>query len=153
MNFFPFVSIDSPYSNTKIPYTKGPFVLSVDDYFIAMSFNMHVSSKLKDLNYDSFCIEIVPCIPPTFNGDVLFELPPPVSPNSHYGQMQGMDKKHDGHVWYKVKMTNIKNNFNLNFQRASYLGHLQYRNDAYDFLLLNKCRNEIVWSGNVVHKF
>ncbi len=49
-----------------------------------------------------------------------------------------MDKKHDGHAWYKVKMNNIKNDFNLNFRRAWYLDHLQCWNDA--------------WSGDVVHE-
>jgi hypothetical protein len=54
-----------------------PFVLSVMDCFKAMSLAAHASSKLLDLNYDGFCIEIVPCISTTFNGDVLLEFPPP----------------------------------------------------------------------------
>jgi hypothetical protein len=37
--------------------------------------------------------------------------------------MQGMDKKHDGHVWYKVKIIDIKNYFNSNeFSKSSLLG-------------------------------
>ncbi len=49
-----------------------------------------------------------------------------VNLNGHFGQMQGMDKKHDGHVWYRVKiMINIKNDLNLNFWKSHYLGHLQ----------------------------
>ncbi len=73
-----------------------------------------------------------------------------VSLVGHSGKMQGMDKKHDGHAWC-VKMTNIKNNFNLTFWRACCLGHLQCRNDGYNFFLLNKCRNEITRIGDVVH--
>ncbi len=80
--------------------------------------------KLKDLNYDSFCIEIVPYIPTTFHGDVLFELPPLIHFDGHYSWMQGMDRKHDGHAWHKIKMINVKNDINLNFQRAHCLGHL-----------------------------
>jgi hypothetical protein len=80
-----------------------------------MSLVTHANFELRDLNYDSFNIEIVPCILTTFNGNVLLELPLLVSPDGHSGQMQGMDKKHDGHVWYHVQTTNIKNNFNLNF--------------------------------------
>jgi hypothetical protein len=41
-----------------------------------MSLIVHGSSKLKDLKNDNFCIEIVPCIPTTFDVDVMFELPP-----------------------------------------------------------------------------
>jgi hypothetical protein len=66
MKFCPFAPIDSPYSNTKISCAKGPYVLSVVDYFTTMSLTMHASSKLRDSNYDSFHIEIVPCIPTTF---------------------------------------------------------------------------------------
>jgi hypothetical protein len=51
-------------------------MLNVVDYFQGMSFVAHVSSKLKDLNYDNFRIENFCCIPTTFNGDVLFEIPP-----------------------------------------------------------------------------
>jgi hypothetical protein len=53
----------------------------------------------------------IPYILTTFNGDVLFDLPLLVNLNDHSSQMQRMDKKHDGHAWYKVKMTN----FNLKF--------------------------------------
>jgi len=33
--------------------------------------------------------------------------------------MQGMDRKDDGHAWCKVKMINIKNDFNFIFQKAT----------------------------------
>jgi hypothetical protein len=49
-----------------------------------MSLAMHANSKLKDLNYDNFCIEFIPCIPTTFNSDVLFEFTPFVNPNGHF---------------------------------------------------------------------
>jgi hypothetical protein len=100
-------------------------MLNVVDYLHTMSLVAHASSKLRDVFYDIFCFEIVSCIPTTFNGDVLFKLPPLIGPNCHFGQKQGMDKKHDGHVWYKVKTINIKNNFNLNLQKIRCLGHLQ----------------------------
>jgi hypothetical protein len=41
-----------------------------------MSLATHGSSELKDLNNDNFRIEIVPCIPTTFDVDVMFESPP-----------------------------------------------------------------------------
>jgi hypothetical protein len=88
-----------------------------------------------------------------FNGDVLFELPPIVNLDGHSGQMQGMDKKHDGHAWHKVKMTNIKNDFNLTFWRAQYLGHLQCRNYGCDFFLFNKCKNETTWMASLFMTF
>ncbi len=74
------VSTYSQYSIRDIP-----FVLSVIDYFWGMSFATHVSSKLRDLNYDKFCIKNVHCISTTFNDDDLFELPLIISPNGHFG--------------------------------------------------------------------
>jgi hypothetical protein len=59
-------------------------VLNVVDCLKTISLTTHASFELKDLNYDGFRIEIVPCIPTTFNSDVLFELPPFVSPNGHF---------------------------------------------------------------------
>jgi len=70
--------------------------------------------------------------------------PPFISLNRHSSQTQGMYKIHDGHMWYKVKTINIKNNFNLNFLKAHCLGHLQCCNDACDFYCFNKCRNKTV---------
>jgi hypothetical protein len=68
----------SIYAYSQYSIQDIPFVLSVIDYFQAMSFVVHASSKLIDLNYDNFQIENVRCIPTTFNDDVLFE-PPPLS--------------------------------------------------------------------------
>jgi hypothetical protein len=83
MNYFPSAFVDSPYFSTKIPFARGPYVLSVVDYFMTMSFAAHANFKLRDLNCDSFCIEIVPYILTTFNGDVLFELPLLINPDGH----------------------------------------------------------------------
>ncbi len=73
-------------------------MLSVVECLKAMSFTVHVSFELKYLNYDSFRIEIVPCISNTFNGDVLFELPPRLVPTiiiirckEWIGNMMAMD--------------------------------------------------------------
>jgi hypothetical protein len=52
-------------------------------------------------------------LPIAFNDDIIFELPPIHLPIGHSGQMQGMDRNYDGHVWCKVKTSNIKNNFCL----------------------------------------
>jgi len=87
MNHYASIFIDSPYSIIDIPSVGRPYVPSVIGYLRAM----------------------------LFNGDVLFELPPIINFDNHFGQMQGIDKKHDGHAWCKVKTINIKNDFNYNF--------------------------------------
>jgi hypothetical protein len=61
MSHFALVSTYSQYFIQIIPS-----MLSVVDWLWAMSFITHVSSKLRDLNYDNFRIENVHCISTTF---------------------------------------------------------------------------------------
>jgi hypothetical protein len=84
MSYFPFASTNSQDSNSLIPFMRGTSMLTVIDYLKAMSLAMHANSELRYLNYDNFCIKIVPCIPTTFNGDVLFEFPTLNSLNDHF---------------------------------------------------------------------
>ncbi len=59
--------------------------------------------------------------------------------------MWSMDRKYNGHVWYKVKTSNIKNNFGLGFINTSFLGHLGYDNDSYKHFLCFIVWNEVSW--------
>ena len=51
--------------------------------------------------------ETIPFLPPVFDGDVIFELPPcgPSSSASGAKNLEGMDKRYDGHPWYKLVTT------------------------------------------------
>jgi hypothetical protein len=62
-----------------------PFVLSVVECLKAMSFTLHATLELRELNYETFWIENAPSIPSTFGGDVFFELPLVDNPNGHLG--------------------------------------------------------------------
>jgi hypothetical protein len=85
----------------------------------------------------------------TFNGDILFELPPLSPSNPSSTQMQGMDKKYDGHAWSKVIITNIKNSFGLSFKKAHCLGHLRYVKTDCDYLVHSRAWNEIALVGEL----
>jgi hypothetical protein len=74
-----------------------PFT-SVVDSLNAKFLTPHASSKLKSLDYSAITIEFVYCLPTKFNGDILFEFPLVCYPLGHSEQLQGMDKKYDGHV-------------------------------------------------------
>ena len=78
-------------------------------------------------------------MPFSFNGDVLFILPPvKIGIPYAYGKaMDGMDKIYNGHVWYKTNTTNIHNKFGLIFQRSSCIGHLQCPNDMCEYFSRN----------------
>lgn len=67
--------------------------------------------------------------------------------------MQGMDKKYGNHVWCKVKMANIKNDFKIAFCKVQCLGHLQCCNDKCEYLFFNGCNNKIIWTGDIVLHF
>ncbi len=82
---------------------------NVVDSLKAMSLIPYICSKLKFFNYGVIVIKFVNFLPTKFNGDILFELPTIRHPLGHYRQLQGMDKKFDGHVWCKLQTNDIKN--------------------------------------------
>jgi hypothetical protein len=57
-------------------------------------------NTLKGLDYDVVKLLTMDFLPPVFNGDVVFELPPMGSSvgNSQAKLIVGMDKRHDGHT-------------------------------------------------------
>jgi hypothetical protein len=107
----------------------APFT-SVVESLKAMSLTSHISSELKSLDYDVITIEFVNCFPTKFNGD-LFELPPLHHSLGHSDQLQGMDKKYNGHTWCKLWTSKIKNVFGLGFRTKKCLGHLCCQNDFF----------------------
>ncbi len=70
-----------------------------------MSLTLYACSKLKSLHYGAIIIAFVNCLPSKFTGDILFEFP-----SSHHllGQLQGMDRKFNGHAWCKLKPVTLR---------------------------------------------
>ena len=91
---------------------------------------------LKKLNYDSLRTVHAKFLPPRFDGDVMFVLPPVSNSAVHIKarSMDRMDKRYDGHVWTKTLTTNISNNLNLIFCSSICIGHLQCQNPGCDYL-------------------
>jgi hypothetical protein len=67
-----------------------------------MSSTPHASFELKSLDYGRITIEFMNCFPTKFNGDILFELSLVRHSLGHSKQLQGMDRKYNGHVWCKL---------------------------------------------------
>jgi hypothetical protein len=63
-----------------------------------MSSTPHSYFELKSLGYSPITIEFMNCFPTKFNGDILFELFVVRHSLGHSEQLQGMDKKYNGHV-------------------------------------------------------
>ncbi len=83
------------------------------------------------------------CLTTKFNGDILFELLPMRHPLGHSEQLQGMNKKYDGHVWCKLQTSNIKSLFRLGFKMTKCLGHLCCLNDFCPLLQHYSSCNEV----------
>jgi hypothetical protein len=88
------------------PYVGHQKFLSVVDSLKRIRASKGARNVFKTLNFDSLDIQRVQFLPPTFNGDVLFELPP-VDTSGPFHMMHGMDKCHDGHAWTKTITSNI----------------------------------------------
>ncbi len=83
-----------------------------------------ILDELQTLDYDKIPLRKIQFLLIAFNGDILFKLLP-IHLNAHNpSQMQGMDRKYNGHVWCKLVTTNIKNSFGLSFRKVCCLGHL-----------------------------
>jgi len=72
------------------------------ELFKVMSLTVHASFELKSLDYGAITIEFMDFFLTKFNGDILFELLLIRYSLGHSKQLQGMDRKYDGHVWFKL---------------------------------------------------
>jgi hypothetical protein len=62
----------------------------------------HTFDKLQNLDYNKIPLQKIHFLLIAFDGDVFFELPLVFLIVHRPSQMQGMDRKYDGHVWCKV---------------------------------------------------
>jgi hypothetical protein len=109
-------------------------------------------NAFRNLDYDSLDIRRVQFLPPTFDGNVFFELPLVDTSALHTQSksMQGMDKHHDGHAWTKTVTSHIKNDMNLTFRTSTCAGHLRCGNQNCEFTTRvhrTSPVNELEWDG------
>jgi hypothetical protein len=109
----------------------------------------------KTLDFDNLDIQRVQFLLPTFNGDVLFELPPVDMSDlqMHAKLMHGMNKRHDGHTWTKTVTSHIKNDMSLTFRISTCVGHLCCKNQdcKYTFRIhRTSLVNELEWDRFIV---
>ena len=123
---------------------------SIMDLLRGMGGNKSGRSLLKSVDLSSFVHEFVKHLPAEFNGDRVFELPPlTVVKEGGLSRLDGMDRKHDGHVWTETAMTNISDpSGTLSFKYVKCLGHLRCNNIDCRYLMENGLVNELYWSGS-----
>jgi hypothetical protein len=80
--------------------------------------------KLASIDYDKITYHKVHYLPPSYNSDVLFELPPScVSASISKNIMENMDKRFDGYTWCHTITSNIQNSQCLIFRKSFCVGH------------------------------
>jgi hypothetical protein len=105
-------------------------------------------NELASINYDKIAYHKVQYLPPSYNGDVIFYLPPSrVSTSTSKNAMDSMDKWFDGHTWYCTITSNIHNSQGLTFRKSLCVGQLVCNNKSCDFITRSSKRNETEWSG------
>ena len=129
--------------------------LSIMDCLLRLG-SMHWSrNELSTMDLSTMKHETVPFLPPVFDGDVIFELPPcgPSSSASGARNLEGMDKRYDWHLWCKLVTMNIHNSDNLKFHKSYCVGHLVCENVHCEYLKRAFKKNEIEWTGYTMIPF
>jgi hypothetical protein len=122
----PILLSHQPLHNSQQKY------LSVIDSLKRIWASKGVRNVFKTLDFDSPDIQSVQFLPPIFNGNVLFELPP-VDTSGPFHMMHGMDKHHDGHAWTKTVTSNIKNDMSLTFRTSTCISHIRCHNQDCEY--------------------
>ncbi len=138
LNMYPMEDMPS-----NMNHVLGWSFKTIIDYLKVIYVAPHSLNELRSLNYNKIKIEYVSSLAITFNDDIIFELLPIRLSTCHSGQMQGMDCKYDGHVWCKVKTSNINNSFGFGFTSTRCLGHLHCDNDSCKHFLHFDVQNEV----------
>lgn len=140
-------------SNSKPPLPiQVNDVISVVECLKVLGSRRGSKSLLSKLDFNSIKVEKVEFLPPSFDGDVVFELPP-IGKSATPTQarlLRGMDKRYDGHAWTRTITSNIKNDLGLTFRMSTCLGHLRCNNAACDYITrVNRISiaNETEWDG------
>jgi hypothetical protein len=105
-------------------------------------------NELATFDYDKIPYHKAQYPPPSYDGDVIFELPPScVSTSTSKNTMDGMDNQLNGHTWCRTITSNIHNNQGLTIRKSLCVGQLVYNNKSCDFFARSSKRNETEWSS------
>ena len=117
----PIPAAHTPISGSKYnEYSKSVFTLvglsSHSNLSRVMRCLRHLASfpgsrnELASINYDKIAYHKVQYLPPSYNSNIIFGLPPSyVSASTSKNAMDGMDKRFDGHTWCCTITSNIHN--------------------------------------------
>lgn len=96
-----------------------------------------------------FRFEQVSCLPPTYNGNVVFELPPILGMFSKGERLRDMDRSKDCYIWTRIFPTsvNVQPKKLWEFGKVTCTGSIECQNNLCEYLERKKGRNARAWSG------
>jgi hypothetical protein len=116
-------------SSSHSNFSRSPCHPNTREYPSVMQCRRRLASflgsrnELASLDYNKIAHYKVQYLPPSYNGDVVFELlPSSVSASTSTNTMDGMDKRFDGHTWCRTITSNIHNSQGLTFRKSLYVG-------------------------------
>ena len=117
---------------------------------LRMGCNKSSRNVLKTSDLSAFKHEVVKYLPIEYNEDCIFELPPvAVVKEGGLSRLDGMDRKHDGHVWTETATANISDPSGiLTFKYVKCMGHLRCLNPDCRCVCETGDCNEFYWSGS-----
>jgi hypothetical protein len=112
------------------------------------------SSKVSDfVQRMKFVTRHVICLPPRYNGDIIFELPPIKDEGKKGDRVRSMERAKYCYYWTQivttlVKVLKVEGKQIWEFDKMLCIGALECRNDLCDYYSRNKSRNASAWMGN-----
>jgi hypothetical protein len=95
----------------------------------------------------------VKCLPPRYNGDIIFEIPPTTNDAKKSDRVRLMECAKDCYYWTRITIAlalvpkkDGKNNWQ--FGKMACTGVLECKNDHCKYFCTNGSRNASAWSGN-----
>jgi hypothetical protein len=99
-----------------------------------------------------FATQHVICLPPRYNGDIIFELPPIDDEGKKGDRVRSMERGKDCYYWTRIVVTSVKvpkveGKQLWQFGKMSCTGALECRNDLCDYYSRQKSQNGSAWMG------
>lgn len=140
----------SPVLDTPIlPPVSPIYRISASDILLKVRGTSEISRFVKEYVSSGKDVVFVDCLPKSYNGDTIFELPPISGTPKRGSGLIMMDRDNDCYRWTRIITTsaNIIPKDLYQFGKVRCSGMLECRNDLCSSFVSKKVRNITSWSG------
>jgi len=119
--------------------------VSALDIILKATGHSQVARLINSYKYE---VKHVEMLPPKYDGNIVFELPPVVGSCKKGLRLQGMDRANDCYFWNRIAPTTVKVPTKLyEFGMVKCLGALECQNNQCDFFVRGGAQNVHAWGG------